>query len=251
MRARGRDHARRFLTSAIRRVSRCSYAVRAARPAGRRGPRAGTARRSRASTRTRARDGTGAHAHAHICAHIRTRPSPPARAPTRAARLSGCTRRAAVGGAGRLVEGGCRRASRWWAGRSCAARNQERRGVRRSARAGLPAAAQVFGPRGPVSVRWARSSRKRRAQMRPCARGLRRRCWRTRRPRRELPTSDGPPEPLHWTHTEPQAHPRPLSRPPYLRYGGSAGVTRVDPTERMRARMPGEAAYAYAVFPQE
>ena len=55
---------------------------------------------ARASTRTRARDGTGAHAHAHICAHIRTRPSPPARAPMRAARLSGCTRRAAVGGGG-------------------------------------------------------------------------------------------------------------------------------------------------------
>ena len=62
--------------------------------------RAGTARRSRASTRTRARDSTGAHAHARICAHIRTRPSPPARAPTRAARLSGCTRRAVVGGRG-------------------------------------------------------------------------------------------------------------------------------------------------------
>ena len=42
MRARGRGHARRFLASAVRRVSRCSYAVRAARPAGHRGPRAGT-----------------------------------------------------------------------------------------------------------------------------------------------------------------------------------------------------------------
>ena len=62
--------------------------------------RACTTRRSRASTRTRARDGTGAHAHAHICAHIRTRPSPPARAPTRAARLSGGTRRAVVVGGG-------------------------------------------------------------------------------------------------------------------------------------------------------
>ena len=134
---------------------------------------AGTARRSRASTRTRARDSTGAHAHARICAHIRTRPSPPARAPTRAARLSGCTRRAAVGGAGLLVEGGCRRASRWWAGRSCAARNQERRGVRRRARAGMPAAGQVFGPRGPVSVRWARSSRKGGAQMCPDAHAAR------------------------------------------------------------------------------
>ena len=62
--------------------------------------RAGTGRRSRASTRTRARDSTGAHAHARICAHIRTHPSPPARAPTRAARLSGGHAAAVVVGGG-------------------------------------------------------------------------------------------------------------------------------------------------------